>query len=117
METRTVALRRVRGRFHPLPSYETVRGCGAARSLSVGGPAFGGSGTRPLAVRFKLAERARVFVELRRGARVVRRTRVRRHAPGVRVVKFSARGLRPGRYGVLLRVTGARPLTVYAQRL
>lgn len=115
--SRSVALRRLHGRFHTLHTFQRRRACGALQSFLLPSSIFGGSRGRALDVSFRLAERATVAVEVRRGARVVRRSRARVYTSGAHRLRFSARSLRRGRYSVRLRVRGAPPLVVRARRL
>ena len=113
--SRRIALRRIRGRFHTMHTFERRRACGALESFALRSSVFGRG--RALAVRFRLAERATVAVQVRRGGRVVRRTKARRYAAGVHRVRFAARRLRRGDYTVRLVVRGTPPLAVRARRL
>jgi hypothetical protein len=115
--SRHIALRRLAGRFHTMHTYERRRACGAVEAFSLGGSLFGGRLERPLDVTIRLAERARVAVEVVRGPRVVRHTLLRAYAAGVHHLRFSSIGLRPGDYTVRLRIRGADSLFVRARRL
>jgi acyl-homoserine lactone acylase PvdQ len=57
-ETRHSVLRRARGAWHRVRTFERRRPCGPLARVSLGGPVFGRA--RPLHLRFTLSERARV---------------------------------------------------------
>lgn len=114
-ETRHVALHRVRGTFRTAHAFERRRSCGALAGVTLEDPVFGRA--RPLRVVLTMAERARVTLEIRRGGRLVRRTRTRTYRAGRHVVRFSARGLRPGEHRITVKVAGARPVVVAARSL
>jgi hypothetical protein len=115
--SRSIALRRIAGRFHMMRTFERRRTCGALASFSLGNSVFGGRSGRSLLVSFELAERARVAVEIRLGQRVVGRFRARTYMPGTHRLRFRARGVPPGGYDVRLRVGHGRWLKVRARAL
>lgn len=117
LTSRHIALRRIAGRFHTMHTFERRRACGALASFALDGSLFGGRLAKPLDVTFTLFEKATIGVEVRRGARVVRRARSRSFAAGVHHLRFSALGLRAGDYSVRLKVRGAPSLVVRARRL
>jgi hypothetical protein len=105
----------VRGTFRSAHTFERRRPCGALARATLASPVFDRG--RPLRIELTLAERARVTIEIRRGGRVVRRTKARALRAGRHVIRFSVRGLRRGEHRVTVRVRGARPVVLAARGL
>ncbi len=115
IETRYVALRRLRGRFHTAHAFQRRRSCGALTSVSLGSPVFGGR--RPFAVSLTLAERARVTIRVTRRGKVVRTVRARTLRAGRHVVRLRVRGLSAGDHTVTVKVSSGPTLALRARRL
>lgn len=120
-DVRRFALKRSQRRFSRMPRYTLPNGCGTLSALRLASPVFGGRQQRPLRIGLRLRRAAAVSVELRRGKRVVRRTAYKTiPAESNQSRAFSARGLRPGTYAVVVRIRRTGQLltrTVYARRL
>jgi hypothetical protein len=95
-DTRRIALRRVRGRFFLRPAFQRRDSCGLVRAYRLSGPAFGGTGGRPLGIAYRLARRARVSLAVSQGKRLVKRYRARTRKGG-RVYRLRIRSARLGR--------------------
>jgi hypothetical protein len=95
-DTRRVALRRAQGRFFVRPAFQRRDSCGLVRAYRLSGPAFGGRRGRPLGVAYRLARRARVWLALYRGGRLVKRVRARTRGAG-HVFRVRFRSARLGR--------------------
>jgi hypothetical protein len=109
---RRLAVRRLRGKLRRGPRIDRPPSCGLLRAFSLERPAFGDA---PLPVRYVLARRASVRVEVLRGRRVVRRFAVRRRAGGAHRTLISTHGLRSGRHEIRLVARAGR--TVVRARL
>ena len=108
-DVRRLTLRRARGRWSRRPAFHRGASCGLVPTFKLRRPVFGGRGSRPLVISYRLAAVARVRVEIRRRGRVVKRYRAALRGPGVsHRLRFSARGRRRGDYRVRLVAEGAR---------
>jgi beta-glucosidase len=117
IDSRRVALRRIRGRFRRRPAFQRRESCGLLRSYRLSGPAFGGSTRRPLGIAYRLARAGRVSVVVLRGKRVAKRYRTRRRRAGrIYRLRVSSRRLRRGDYRVRLRAGRLRS-TLTSRRL
>ena len=65
LEVKRVALRRVRGRWLPAPSFERRETCGLLRTFKLERPVFGGSTNRAFLAAFRLESDAEVSAVLR----------------------------------------------------
>ncbi|MDQ3739433.1 MAG: M28 family peptidase [Actinomycetota bacterium] len=104
-DNRYVALRRKQGRFKVKRTFIRRPTCGPLRRFHLGRMVFGGKRRQALRVTYTVAEAGTVRIQLLRGRRVVRRTRVRSVQPGTHSTMLSARRLRRGEYRVRLVAT------------
>ena len=98
-DSRVVGVLRRNGRWSVLPPMQRVRPCGLLQRVTLARAAVR---QRTLAVTMQLSEAARVVVTVRRGRKVVSRTRARTLQPGTRRVRVRA-GRAKGRYRVSVR--------------
>ena len=117
VDIRRVALQRTRGRFRVRPAFYRRQGCGLLGSFKLGGSVFGGRNNRALGIAFVLNRRARVFVQILRGNRVVKRFAPFEQGADLtpKHLKLPARGLPRGDYRVRLQVV--RPGETVTQTL
>jgi PKD repeat protein len=102
-DTRYVSLRRKKGRFKVRRSFVGRPTCGPLRQFRLGRVVFGGKRRQGLRVVYNVAEAGTVRIQLLRGRRVVRRTRVRTlDRPGTYSSTISPKRLRRGEYRVRL---------------
>ena len=120
-DVRRVALQRVRGRFRRAPEFDFKRACGLVTSFKLERPVFGGAvRNSPLNLSFRLNESASVVIDVRRGGKLVKRTKAKNYAAGrTHRVRIAPRGRR-GLYTLTLRAE--RPsrkaaVTLKARRL
>jgi hypothetical protein len=72
-DIRKLVLRRSHGRFARVSAYSLDRPCGVFAAYSLSGPVFGGKGSKPLGISYKLAEAADgVTVQVRVATRLVK---------------------------------------------
>ena len=123
-DVRRFVLERRGGRFVRRAPYVKRVSCKVLSRLSLGSPVFGGRTGRRLTVRFTLARRARVRVDLVRRGKVVRRVARSRmvRAGRARTVRVRPRGLARGAYRVRLTIrrgggAKARRVALTAHRL
>jgi hypothetical protein len=111
---RQIAFRRRNGRFALAPVYDRRDSCNLVRYATLGRPVFGGrKPSRPLVVRFTLLRSATVELTVKRGGRVVKRTKARSYPAGKRRVRVALpRRAKRGTYSVSLKAT--RPGAVSA---
>jgi hypothetical protein len=109
IDIRRVALLRRGGRFRVRPPFYRRQGCGLLTSFKLGGSVFGGRRDKSLGITFVLNRSARVFVEVRRAGRVVKRFDEIQHEATLmpRRLRLPARGLRRGDYTI--RLQAVRP--------
>jgi hypothetical protein len=116
-----VTLRRSRGRFVKRPDFYRRATCDRLPSFKVERPVFGGRTNRPLNISFRVAQTARVRIQVLRGNRVVaRRGPSTRRAGVTHRLRVDPKRLRRGEYRIRITVEGgARPLTavLVARRL
>ncbi len=121
VDARRVAVRRVNGRWRPLPAFERRASCDLVTAFALDRPVFGRGRARRLGISFRLAHPARVTVEVRRGARLVKRFAARAYpADGTRRLSLAARGV--GRGNLRVKLVASRPgkttsATLTARRL
>ena len=101
-DTRVVGVVRRNGRWRVLPPIQRVRPCGLLRSVTLARAAVR---ERTAGVNLRLTQAAQVVATVRRGRKVVSRTRARTYQPGTRRMRV--------RVG---RAAGAYRVTVRAQR-
>jgi hypothetical protein len=120
-DARRVALLRRGGRWRLRAPFDSRTTCGLVDSFKLTRPVFGGRGNAALFASFRLGDGAKVTIELRRGARLVRTIGQRAYAPNrthrVRFPRF--KGAR-GDYKVVL--SASRPgrtqsITLTARKL
>jgi hypothetical protein len=105
-DVRRFVLVRRRGRFRVRPVSERRASCGLLRSFKLERPVFGGRSNRALGITFRVGTEARVFVEVLRGRRVVRRFRPTSRRPGVtHRLRLASEGLRRSDHRIRLTVT------------
>ena len=121
VDTRTLALRRSKGRFARRRAFVRRPSCGLVAAARLGSPAFGGRRRAPLRLAYRLNRGARVSVTVTRRGRVVRRFRARTRAAGRTYrLRLSARGRRRGEYHVRITARAGRErvvTTLAARRL
>ena len=106
VDTRRVALERRRGKWRVLPDFDRRTACELVDAFKLERPVFGGSGSRSLALAFRLGESAKVTIEVRRGSRLVKRFKEKAYAANrTHRLRVSARGLARGTYQVTLRAS------------
>jgi hypothetical protein len=92
------------GRFASRPAAERRPSCGLLASFKLERPVFGGRRNRELGVAFRVGREARVFAEVLRGGRVVRRfPPLTRRAGVTHRLRVASEGL--GRGDVRIRLT------------
>lgn len=107
VDVRRVVLRRTGGRFVPRPAHYRARRCDLLASFKLERPVFGGRDSRPLGISYTVRRSARVFVEVVRSGRVVRRFAVQtRRANVTHRLRLRPEGLARGDYQVRLQAVG-----------
>jgi hypothetical protein len=101
-DVRQVALVRKGGRFRRLPAFVKNPVCAALSGFGAIQPVFGGSNNRALVVYYRLHRQSRVTITLNRGKRVVKRFRATTRGQGAYRLRIPARGVRAGRYDIVL---------------
>jgi hypothetical protein len=109
-DTRRFALVRRHGRFHRRPAFATAAGCTLIRSAKLSSPAWGGTTGVRLGTAVRLVRKGSVTVTIRRGAKLVKRSRIRQAGTRTRHVLLRAGHLRRGDYRVTI-VARAASLT------
>ena len=105
---RQVAFRKKRGRFYRAPVYDRRDSCNLVKYATLGRPVFGGRKRQPLVVRFTLRRTATVQLTVKRGNKVVKRTKAKSYPAGKRRVRVRLpRRAKRGAYTVVLNA--ARP--------
>lgn len=113
-DVRRVTLRRVGGRWSRRAAFHRPDSCATVRSFKLTRPVFGGRTSRPLGISYRLASGARVGVEVRRGATVVKRFgSAARGANRTYRLTLGAKGLRTGDYTVRMTVRSGSRTLVY----
>ena len=104
-DERRFVLSRRDGRFRLRPTSERRR-CGLLRAFKLERPVFGGRRNRPLGITFRVDREARVFAEVLRGRRVVRRFPPTMRRAGVtHRLRLASEGIGRGDVRVRLTVT------------
>jgi hypothetical protein len=120
-DERRFVLQRTRGRFRVRPAAERRPSCGLLARAKLTRPVFGGRDNRALGISFRVRREARVFAEVLRRGRVVRRFAPTTRRPGVtHRLRLPSEGLRRGEHRVRLTVTVGRQrvvATLTARRL
>jgi hypothetical protein len=104
VERRIVLLHR-RGRFVVRPQANRAPSCRLLTAFDLSRPAFGGTRTRSLSASFTVRDDARVFLEVLRGRKVVRRYPPTTRRAGTHRVLVAAKGLRRGEHKLRLTAT------------
>ena len=104
-DVRHVSVRRKRGRFFTLPAFDRRATCSFVSYYSLGRSVFGGRKRKPLRVRFRLDESAKVGFEVRRrNGKLVRRVKAASFDQGKNRVRIRlGRKAKRGAYRVILK--------------
>jgi hypothetical protein len=121
IQSRRVAVRRLRGRFRRRPGIERGAECRLLRTFRLERPVFGGRRNRAVGVSFRLSAAARVDVRLMRRGRTVRRLMAGQRA-GNRThrLRVASERRRRGDYRIRIEVRRGRErvaATIVARRL
>jgi acyl-homoserine lactone acylase PvdQ len=117
-DVRRVASRRSRGKFGRAYTVDRRRTCVPVDALRLGRGVFGGSAVRALGVTLRMAETKTAVIEVKRGSRLVKRVAARSYtAKRTYRLPLAARGLRRGRYRVVVKIDGKVAASAAAQRL
>jgi hypothetical protein len=118
VDVRRVAARRSGGKFGRAYTVDRRRTCAPVDALRLGRGVFGGSSVRALGITLRMAETKAATIEVSRGSRVVKRFAARSYtAKRIYRLALPARGLRRGRYRVVVKVGGKVVASAAAQRL
>jgi acyl-homoserine lactone acylase PvdQ len=117
-DVRRIAVRRSGGRFGRAYTVDRRRSCAPVDALRLGRGVFGGLGTRALGVTLRMAETKSATIEVSRGGRLVKSFAAATYAANRTYrLRLPAKGLRRGRYRVVVKVAGKVVASAAAQRL
>ncbi len=112
-DVRRLVVRRARGKFIRRPDYYRRAQCDLLKTYKLERPVFGGRARDRLGISYRVTDKARVEIEVFRGARTVKFFAVRSADPNRTYrLRIGARGLRRGDYRVRITATKGRTKVV-----